>query len=203
MNDEGSSIEIRVAKNPAKHDPPPETLVLGIDVGFRKVAFVIVAFTRSSMRTVFRETFETTTSMGSDEERLNMIARRLIWIFGVYGSGLDAVGFENQAGFAAGDGGGQSASSRRLLEVQGIIRAVCVSWEHEPYAIAISTLKVAILGKGGGHAKKNQLKPRVQQALGWKRCSEHEVDAAGAAFATYTKHLEHRANLRRNHARIS
>ena len=46
-----------------------------------------------------------------------------------------------------------------------------------------ATVKVALLGKGGGHAKKARMKEAVKR-LFRVECSEHAADALAVAIAT-------------------
>jgi len=198
------AIDVRVG-TPEQLETVPVYHVLGVDPGFAFLGLAVLELTRSSMRTAHRETFETDTAMGDDASRLNTIARKLEAIFEQWGPDLCAVGFEDQSGVAARTaqtGRGISASARRVLEVQGMIRLAAVAHGFEPWCIAPSTLKLAILGKGGGRAKKAELKTRIQRIFRWRTCSEHEVDAAGAGLAAYRKHLDHVAANRRTHALI-
>lgn len=167
-------------------------IALGIDPGFANLGIGVVEVTSSSTRVLHHETF-TTSPKDETGARLNAIADRLLDAIDDYAPALLA--YENQAGVEVGmqlmrekEGAGTNYSSRRVHEVSGIIRCAARAFELPCYCLAPSTIKVALLGKGGGHAPKARLKLGVRRMLGIAGCSEHAADALAIAVGGVQAH---------------
>jgi crossover junction endodeoxyribonuclease RuvC len=177
-------------------------IALGIDPGFAFVGFGVVQLTNTSSRVLHHETFKTTTKV-SDELRMDAIADRVGDVIERFNP--DAIGYENQSGVEVAmqrEGEGTNVSSRRVHEVCGIIRCAARYYELPCYCLAISTIKVAVLGKGGGRAKKPQVKAAVRMIFGVAGCSEHAADGIAISVATTRAHRAHLLSLRRSSAFI-
>jgi crossover junction endodeoxyribonuclease RuvC len=171
--------------------------VLGIDPGFAFIGLGLVEFSASSTRVLHHETHRSS-SHDSDEERLDAIADHICDVIEHWQP--DAIGYENQATVEAGkqararralEQGEEVASnfsSGRVHEVAGIIRASARFYAVPCYVLAVSTIKVAVLGKGGGRAKKDRVKGAVRTIFGLRQCSEHAADAIATAIAARSKH---------------
>jgi crossover junction endodeoxyribonuclease RuvC len=178
-------------------------IVLGIDPGFAFLGLGVLEVTNNSSRAVFTETFKTTGKRdGSDEARLNLIADRILDMIDDYKPAI--IGYENQAGAEVGmqrraregeDDVGTNYSSRRVHEVSGSIRCAARLFELPCYCLAPSTIKVAVLGKGGGHAKKDRVKLAVQRMFG-VAASEHAADAIAIAVGAVQAHRRAQLLLR-------
>lgn len=167
-------------------------IIIGVDPGFANIGIGVLELERSVTRVVHHETFVTTTRDGEAEERLDAIAEHLLDVCEQFDPA--AIGYENQAGFAVaaarGDEGGPgiNAAARRLGEVTGIIRCVARCYSLPCYCIAPSSVKVAVLGKGGGRAPKERMKRAVREIFKVGRCSEHAADAIAIAVGTGVRH---------------
>lgn len=181
-------------------------VALGVDPGFAFLGLGVIEVTNSSTRVLHHETF-TTSAKDETAGRLDAISDRLLDALDDYAPQL--VAYENQAGVEVGmqlmreaEGkGGTNYSSRRVHEVSGIIRCAARSVELPCYCLAPSTIKVALLGKGGGHAKKAQLKLAVRRMLGVVGCSEHAADALAIAVGGVQAHRRAQL-LMRTHAAL-
>lgn len=169
-------------------------VALGIDPGFAFLGLGVLEVTNSSTRVLHHETF-TTSAKDESLGRLDAIADRLLDAIDDYAPQL--VAYENQAGVEVGmqlmrekegNAGGTNYSSRRVHEVSGIIRGAARAFELPCYCLAPSTIKVALLGKGGGHAPKDRLKQGVRRMLGVVGCSEHAADALAIAIGGVQAH---------------
>lgn len=188
---------------------PAAVIVLGIDPGFAFVGLAVVEMTASRARVLFAETFKTSRASGADEDRLDAIFDRLLDVIDDRGPAV--VGYENQAGVEAGKAkriledpsavGEINASSRRVHEVTGAIRCAARVYGLPCYAVAPSSVKLALLGKGGGRASKSAVKAAVARYLGGVGLSEHAADGAAVAVATSRRHALEMAK-RRSHMRL-
>ena len=106
----------------------------------------------------------------------------------------DVMGIEAQAGVHAGkDREGQPThiSLRYVHAVTGILRMAAVSSlaevipVYEPQPVSV---KVALLGRGHGHAEKAAVKAGVERLLGVKRPSSHAADALAVAICAVRLH---------------
>jgi Holliday junction resolvasome RuvABC endonuclease subunit len=173
-------------------------IALGIDPGFAFLGIGVLDMSNSAARVLHHETFKTTTK-DTDSDRLDALCERIICMIDEYQPAL--VGYENQAmaevgaqmrrekqaeeGVAAG---GTSYSSRRVHEISGAIRCAARLFELPCYCLAPATIKVAVLGKGGGHAKKDRVKLAVRTIFHVKGCSEHAADAIAIGLAAVGAH---------------
>jgi crossover junction endodeoxyribonuclease RuvC len=172
-------------------------IALGIDPGFANLGLGVLEVTASSSRCLHHETFKTSPK-DTDDHRLERIADRIFDTIDEYKPAL--LGFEDQAGVEAAihrdDSEGTNYSSRRVHEVVGIVRAAARFYALPLYRSAPSTVKVAVLGKGGGHAKKARMIEVVSRIFGLHGCSEHGADALAIAVASIRKHRQARAQLK-------
>jgi crossover junction endodeoxyribonuclease RuvC len=177
-------------------------IIIGIDPGFAFVGVGVIELLPTSTRVIHHETFA---SRSKDEDtcRLDGIAEHLLDLLEQHEP--DALGYENQAwvdhavrkGDLKHDGEEVkvNASSRRVHEVSGIIRCAARCFDIPVYCLASSTMKVAILGKGGSRQRgKQPVKDRVRMLFGVK-CSEHAADAIAIAIGTGVRHRRHVATL--------
>lgn len=169
--------------------------LLGIDPGFAAVGIGVVEFQSSATRVLFHETYRTRTH-DTDEERLDSIADRICDVIEDWRP--DAIGYENQATiFAAkahrkreSDDDQVNFANTRVLEMTGLIRAAARFNAVPCYVLAASTIKVAVLGRGGGRRKKPDVKAAVRTIFRLGNVSEHVADAIAIAVATRGKHRE-------------
>lgn len=125
-------------------------------------------------------------------ERLNRICIAVDHIMNKYCP--DAMGIEAQAGVHTGkDREGQPThiSLRYVHAVTGILRMAGCTALAEPipiYEPQPSSIKLALLGRGSGHAEKDQIKAGVQRLFGVKRCNSHEADAIAVAVCALKLH---------------
>jgi crossover junction endodeoxyribonuclease RuvC len=177
-------------------------VALGVDPGFANLGLGVVEVTNSSTRVLLHDTF-ITSPKDDTAGRLDAIADRLL--DAIEDFRVQILAYENQAGVEVGmqlmrekegTAGGTNYSSRRVHEVSGIIRGAARAFELPCYCLAPSTIKVALLGKGGGHAKKAQLKVAVRRLLGVVGCSEHAADALATAIGGVQAHRRAQLALR-------
>jgi crossover junction endodeoxyribonuclease RuvC len=164
--------------------------ILGIDPGFAFVGFGLVEFLTLATRVRHHETYRTRTTE-DDHARLDAIADHVCDVIERWQP--DAIGYENQSGVAVGKAERDvpvSFASQRVLEVVGIIRAAARFNAVPCYVLAPSTVKVAVLGKGGGRAKKDRVTRAVRTIFGLGKCSEHAADAIATAIGARRKHRE-------------
>jgi crossover junction endodeoxyribonuclease RuvC len=168
--------------------------ILGIDPGFAFLGLGLVEFEARATRVLHHETYRTRTS-SDDHDRLDAIADHICDAIERWQP--DAIGYENQATVIAGKAGGDENAvasvgfkARRLLEVCGIIRAAARFNAVPCYVLAPSTIKVAVLGKGGSRKKKDAVKGAVRTIFRLGECSEHAADAIAIAIATRSKHRQ-------------
>lgn len=176
-------------------------IFLGVDPGFANLGIGVVELEATRTRCLHHETFGTRRK-DDDGDRLDAIAEHLIGVLEQYD--IDAVGYENQAGVEVaahrpreGDETDvwTNVSSRRVHEVCGIIRCAARCFYLPVYCLAPNTVKVSVLGKGGGRAKKDLVKARVRAIFGITHCSEHAADALAVALGTGVRHRRHVATL--------
>ena len=169
-------------------------IIIGIDPGFAFLGVGVIELLPTSTRVVHHETFATR-SKDDDTDRLDTIAEHVLDLLEQFEP--CALGYENQAGVEVAahrplsDGTPRdvwtSAASRRVHEVSGIIRCAARCYNLPVYCLAPNTVKVAILGKGGGRKKKAVVKDRVRAIFGIV-CSEHAADALAIAIGTGVRH---------------
>lgn len=176
---------------------PSTTTVLGIDPGLRFLGLAVLQVTANRSRVLLHETLTSTPDDGSDEERLDVIANRILDAVDNYKP--DAIAYENQAGVTAGkerhgSGARSTSSSRRVHEVAGIARCAARLFELPCYVLMPSSIKLAVLGRGGGNASKARVKEAVRTLFGL-RCSEHAADAVATAVAAARLHYMRRLGI--------
>jgi crossover junction endodeoxyribonuclease RuvC len=183
-------------------------IIIGIDPGYAFLGVGVIELLPTSTRIVHHETF-TTAARDEDTDRLDAIAEHVLDLLDQYDPA--ALGYENQAGVevaasrrqvvgADGKIVGSNASSRRVHEVSGIIRCAARCYRLPVYCLAPNTVKVAVLGKGGGRKKKQAVKDRVRLIFG-AVCSEHAADAVAIAIGTGVRH-RHRLATVAEHAQL-
>ncbi len=176
-------------------------VALGVDPGFRNLGAGIVRFEALSTRVIHSETARTDTSKSHDE-RIDFFVDRLCELIETHEPRV--LGYENQAGVEVAmqrEGEGTNFSSRKVHEVTGAIRAVARFYALPCYCIAVSTVKVALLGKGGGGASKEQMRLGVKRFFGIEG-SEHAADAIACAVAAARRYRIEQSSLRRAAALI-
>ena len=164
--------------------------ILGIDPGFAFIGLGLVEFSSLATRVLHHETYRTRTTE-DDHGRLDAIADHVFDAIERWQP--DCIGYENQAGVSVGKAREDipvTFASQRVLEVVGIIRAAARFNAVPCYVVAPSTVKVAVLGKGGGHAKKDRVKRAIRTIFGLGQCSEHAADAIAIAIGTRGKHRQ-------------
>lgn len=168
-------------------------IIAGFDPGFAFLGAGILEFGPRSTRCLHHETFKTS-SVDEADERLDAIADRVMDILERWKP--DAIGYENQANVITGKSVDDvtapmvTFAARRVLEVTGIIRAAARFYGVPCYVAASSTVKVAVLGKGGARKKKDAVKGAVRTIFRIGNCSEHAADAVAVAVATRGKHRQ-------------
>jgi crossover junction endodeoxyribonuclease RuvC len=176
-------------------------LALGIDPGYAHLGIGLVELLPTRTRCVHHETFITKTRDEVDD-RLDAIAEHLFQVIEHYNPA--AIGFEDQAGVEVAasrrakdedEGVWSNVNSRRVHEVVGIIRAAARFYDLARYRLAVSSVKCAVLGKGGSRAKKDAVKERVRAIFGIPSLSEHAADALAVAIGTGVRHRRHVATL--------
>jgi Holliday junction resolvasome RuvABC endonuclease subunit len=182
-------------------------LVFGIDPGYAQVGVALVDYGRSSTRVVYSETLRTTTKLTADD-RIDFFVDRFCELVERYEPAV--IGYENQAGVVTGiarrareegEHTGMSAAARRVLEVCGAIRATARFYALPCYVLAPSTIKVALLGKGAGHAPKERMREGARRIFHVEG-SEHVADAVAVTIATVRRHRMELASVRRAGALI-
>lgn len=176
---------------------------LGVDPGFAFVGFALVDFLSTSTRIVHQETFRTS-SKETDEQRLDLIADRLADLVERFNPAF--IAYENQAIVEAAKHArrrkdpeselASNFSSCRVHETAGIIRCAARFYDLPCYVEAPSTVKVAVLGKGGGRAPKSRVKEAIQTIFRVDGLSEHAADAIACAVSGSRKHQRERVLLR-------
>jgi Holliday junction resolvasome RuvABC endonuclease subunit len=91
----------------------------------------------------------------------------------------------------AGKGKRSTKQSRRVHEVTGIARAVARLFDLPCYVLAPSSVKIAVLGRGGGNAKKQRVIDAVRILLRAPKCSSHAADAAAVCVGALSVHRMH------------
>jgi crossover junction endodeoxyribonuclease RuvC len=168
-------------------------IVIGWDPGLASLGFGVLEFLPTSTRVLDHGDIG---EPGADDEadvRLNRICRNVDYLMNKHCP--DIMGIEAQLGVHTGmDREGQFAHANLKLvhTVTGILR--CAGNTALAEAIPIyepqpSTIKVAVLGKGGGHADKAQVREAVRRLFG-ARCTSHDADAIATAVAALRQHRQ-------------
>ena len=165
-------------------------IVVGIDPGFAFLGIALVRFTASRAEALLVETFRTTTK-DSDARRMARVADRLLEVCA--DPRIRALGFESQAGVEAGKAKRaledptkvtSNAASRRVHEVVGVVQTVARVYSLPCYEHAPSSVKVAMLGRGGGRASKSRMRDAAGVFFGRPGLSEHAADSLAVSVAT-------------------
>lgn len=169
----------------------PITTVLGIDPGFAFLGLAVLEVTPKQRRLLRLQTFASTPASGTDEQRLDAIADCIIRA--VDELKPEAIAYEDQSNVTAakeqkGKGKRSTKQSRRVHEVTGIARCVARLFELPCYVLAPSSVKIAVLGRGGGNAKKARVIDAVRILLKAPRCSSHAADAAAVCVGAVGVH---------------
>lgn len=167
-------------------------IVAGFDPGVRTLGFGVIEALPASTRVLAYG------DMGEPDAelpigvRLNRIAVGIDRLMNQWCP--DALGFEAQAGVHAGqDRAGQPMHIvlRYVHAVTGMMRMAACTALAEPipcYEPQPVSAKVALLGRGHGHAEKHLVQAGVQRLFGIKRCSSHAADALAVAVCTLRQH---------------
>lgn len=176
---------------------------LGIDPGFAAVGLGVLSFSATATRVLHHETFRTESRRkGDDAERLSLIADHLLDVIEEYSPAF--VAYEDQALVAVGkarQGLPVTMSSQRVHEVSGIIRCAARCYDLPVYCYQPSSVKVGVLGKGGGRAKKARMIEAVRAIFHVQGCSEHVADAIAATVCGAREH-RHLAALTQQHSAL-
>jgi Holliday junction resolvasome RuvABC endonuclease subunit len=183
-------------------------IALGIDPGLAFLGVGVLEVKASSTRVIHHETFKTKSS-DDDEDRLDAIADYLGDVIDAYDP--QVIGYENQAIVEAGKQAraraarkagkldealqATSFSSARVHEVAGIIRCAARFYGLPCYCLAPSSVKLAVLGKGGGKAKKERVKLAVKTIFR-VTASEHAADAIAISVGVMSRYRRQQAQLR-------
>lgn len=167
-------------------------IAVGWDPGLATLGFGVLDLQPASTRVLeYGDIGEPDASL-SNAERLNRICAKVDGIMNRWCP--DVAGIEAQAGVHAGkDREGQPThiSLRFVHAVTGILRmAACTALAepipcYEPQPVSV---KVALLGRGHGHAEKAAIKAGVERLLGVKRPSSHAADALAVAICAVRLH---------------
>lgn len=167
-------------------------IIVGWDPGLATLGFGVIESLPASTRVLGHGDIGEPDATLSHAERLDRICRKVDRVMNKYCP--DALGLEAQAGVHVGkDREGQPAhiSLRYVHAVTGIIRMAANTALDEAipcYEPQPSSIKLALLGRGSGHAEKGQVKAGVARLFGVKRCNSHEADALATAVCTLKLH---------------
>lgn len=167
-------------------------IVVGFDPGLATLGFGVLELQPSSTRVREHGDLGEPDASLAPGERINRICAAVDRLMNTHCP--DVLALEAQAGVHVGrDRAGQPAhiSLRYVHAVTGVLRmAACTALaEAVPvYELQPSTIKVALLGRGHGHATKHEVRAGVARLLGVKRCSEHAADALATAICGARAH---------------
>lgn len=173
---------------PEQLKPEPRAFtVLGIDPGTANLGLAVVDFSGSKTRVEHRQRFD---AGGLEEdEQMRLVARALLTTWANWHPDLIVYERQAQVEIGAQAKGFSNMHSRRVHEVVGMIRMLAIDHSTALMAIAPQTAKVAVLGKGGGRAKKDRVQEAVRVLLGVRDCSSHEADALALCVAGRRRYL--------------
>lgn len=176
---------------------------LGVDPGFAALGFGVLELGPASTRVLHHETFRTRSRRkGDDHERLDLIADHVMDLIDQFDPVYLA--YEDQAHVAVGKARNEipvTMASQRVHEVSGILRCAARSYDLPIYCYQPQSIKVGILGKGGGHAKKARMIEAVRVIFHVQGASEHVADALAAAVCGSREHRRSQALLQQ-HAQL-
>ncbi len=190
----------------------PERVIGFVDPGLTHVGWAVVARYAAKLDLVDSGHIETDPQWELDD-RLRRIWRMLVEPFREYRPSV--IGYEDQLGPVIGAQEKQlraartgskkgffNAHNHHVFETVGIVKAIAFGYRARVERVASQTLKIAVLGKGNGHAEKSEVIKGVRRYLpGIERDGhvlvEHEADAiAGAIHVERTEHLRSRVRRR-------
>lgn len=181
-------------------------IVIGFDPGLATLGFGVIEATPSTTKVLAHGMLGEPDASLSHAERLNRICRKVDARMNTHCP--DALGFEAQAGVHVGrDREGQPThiSLRYVHAVTGILRMAAMTALAEPigcYEPQPVNIKIAVLGRGYGHAEKSQVQAAVKRLFG-VRCNTHEADAIATAVCALRMHrLAERAQATRAAAAV-
>lgn len=167
-------------------------IAVGFDPGLATLGFGVLDLQPASTRVLEYGDIGEPDAQLPNAERLNRICVKVDGIMNRWCP--DVMGIEAQAGVHVGkDREGQPGhlSLRFVHAVTGILRmAACTALAeaipcYEPQPVSV---KVALLGRGHGHAEKAAIKAGVERLLGVKRPSSHAADALAVAICAVRLH---------------
>lgn len=160
-------------------------IVVGWDPGLATLGFGVLDLQPSSTRVLDYGDIGVPDAELPHGERLNRICCAVDRIMNTHCPDVAAI--EAQAGVHAGkDREGQPThiSLRYVHAVTGILRMAACTALSEPIAVYEPqpvSWRVTLLGRGHGHASKDEVKAGVARLFGVKRCSSHAADALAIA----------------------
>lgn len=166
-------------------------IAVGFDPGLATLAFGVIELLPASTRVLDRGDIGVPDAALSHGERLNRVCVRVDAIMNKWCP--DLMAFEAQAGVHVGkdrEGQAQHLSLRHVHAVTGILRMAANTALAEPipvYEPQPVSVKVALLGRGHGHASKKEMQAGVARLLGVKG-SEHVADALATALCGVRLH---------------
>lgn len=176
----------------------------GYDPGFRHSAFGVVERVGAGYKLIHRQHIVTKPNPKLSKEQAQKESEGIIW--GALSGGLRAfrpmaLGIEDQAGISAGARGAlmAAAKSGKPLKKGGLgfnagndnvtgavflAKAACMAYGVGYELFNLKTVKIAVCGKGGGNAGKDEVIAAVVRLfpeLAGVKLSEHEADAIAIA----------------------
>lgn len=179
-------------------------IVIGWDPGLASLGYAVCEFEPAKTRVLAHGDIGEPAG-DRDEVRLDRICKTVDDLMNRWTP--DMMGYEQQSGVFVGkdrEGEAKTWHARRIFDVLGILRmaANCALAEAVPlYTPAVSSVKVAILGKGYGHADKAAVQSAVKRLFG-VRGNSHECDAVAVAVASVVQHRLHIALRERERRRM-
>jgi crossover junction endodeoxyribonuclease RuvC len=167
-------------------------IVIGFDPGLATLGFGVVEFGPSSTRVLDHGDIGEPGADASTAERLDRICQNVDFLMNKHAP--DILGYEAQSGVQWGkerEGQDSHINLRQVHAVTGILRMAGNTALAEAipiYTPQPSSIKVALLGKGSGHAEKNQVREGVRRLFGVSRCSSHDADAIATAVCALKQH---------------
>lgn len=168
---------------------------LGFDPGLAACGLAVVQL-RERPEILAARTVRTDPALGL-ERRFELIWRSA-WEL-IAEARPQVVGVEEQRGAFLGyqaRGGKTNADSLRTFEAVGLARGLAYAWGIPVHVIEPRSIKLAVIGPGGGSADKRQVRRAIESlcvfgASGMgasKRLSEHACDAIAIAIAAARRH---------------
>lgn len=167
-------------------------IVIGFDPGLASLGFGVIDFRASSTRVLEHGDIGEPGTDASTAERLDRICRNVDYLMNKHCP--DIMGYEAQAGVQFGkerDGQQSHINLRQVHAVTGVLRMAgntALAEAIPVYTPQPSSIKVALLGKGSGHAEKAQVREGVRRLFGVTSCGSHDADAIATALCTLKQH---------------